>query len=272
MVLRPIVRSVLRAPLSPLLSRQGGGPVYDPDAEALFARFTTPPTDERKGVINTLIVALKAAGTWAVRDWYHFIGADAQATQRNWKADQYNIMPVNAPAFQADRYYQGDGSSSYLNIGAVRNALANLKQDSANLTAWVPADAPGANTAIIGTSANNRGFVYPKDTSGRVRGRINGAGSVIVAGITTAAGGTAVDRGDAANVVARRNGIDIATQADASATMLADTIWYMRDGSLGIYSTHLWAGGAGGGHLTAQQQLDEHNAVAAYLTTIGAMP
>lgn len=88
---------------------------YDEAAQAVFGRFTTPPTEARKRQINALIVALKAAGIWLKLDaLYVMAAADAQAALLNWVASQYDLTAVNSPTFAADQGFTGNGTSARL--------------------------------------------------------------------------------------------------------------------------------------------------------------
>lgn len=112
---------------------------YSAEAQALFARFTTPPTAERKTLINNLIVSLKTAGIWPKLDaLYVMAAADNQAARRNWIADSFNLTAVASPTFTADRGYAGDGSTSYLSTGFNPTVGTPLfTQNSANLGSWI---------------------------------------------------------------------------------------------------------------------------------------
>jgi hypothetical protein len=98
------------------LSGSGGGGAFSPEASALFAAMTTPPTAARKTLIDACIVSLKAAGVWSKLDaFYMTAAADSQAARLNWKTPgSQTLSAVNSPTFTADRGYQGDGISAHL--------------------------------------------------------------------------------------------------------------------------------------------------------------
>jgi len=129
---------------------QASGAGFEAEAVALFARFTTPPTDLRKGHINTLTKGLKTAGSWAKADViYVAAAADSQAATRNWKQNLYNATAINSPAFVADRGFTSNGSSSYLQTGFIASSAVapNYVQDSATLGAWMLTE-QAANTVF----------------------------------------------------------------------------------------------------------------------------
>lgn len=101
------------------LKKTPPGPfAFEAETAALVTRFTTPPDDARKLLINDLIVSLKYYGIWKKLDCLYLLAAaDAQTAQRNWIQDLFNLVPTNAPAFTADRGYLGNGTTSYLETG-----------------------------------------------------------------------------------------------------------------------------------------------------------
>lgn len=110
-----------------------------PESLALFARFTTPPDDARKVLINNFISALIAGGVWAKLDaLYVLAAADNQAARQNWVQNLYNATAVSSPTFVADRYYAGDGTTSYLSTGFNPTTASSPKftQNSAHLGHW----------------------------------------------------------------------------------------------------------------------------------------
>lgn len=145
------------------------GTSYDPDAQALFARFTTPPTVQRKAVINDLIIALKAAGAWSKLDvLYVRAAADSQAARLNWIADQYNSTAFSSPVFTVDRGFTPDGSASYLASGFDPTTAVSpkLTQNDAHLGGWHLTDLPnGASASADLGNANSRIFNAANTTS-----------------------------------------------------------------------------------------------------------
>jgi hypothetical protein len=121
------------------------------EAEALVARFTTPATNDRKALIDTMVGALKTASIWSKLDClYVMAAANAQAAQRNWKADAYNLTPVSSPTFTADRGYQGDNSAAYLGTGFNPTAAAGqYAQDAAAYGVWSLTAAASSGTTQI---------------------------------------------------------------------------------------------------------------------------
>lgn len=195
-------------------SVEGG---YDPDASALFARFTTPPADARKTLINTLIVTLKAAGVWAKLDaLYLMAAADAQAARQNWIADQYNLTPISAPTFAADRGYTGDGVASYLDTGFIPISAVSPKfvQNSASFGIW-SLTAGLNNQQVMG---NNNCVILPTSST-TASLRVNNSTASSTGANTTSDGFFAANRSGAAAETLRRNTSAIVTGAGASSAV-----------------------------------------------------
>jgi hypothetical protein len=95
------------------------GASLDPDALTLIAAMTVAPNAARRQVISDHIVALKAAGIWALLDAYWMLAAhDEQASRLNWKSPgDFTLAPAGVIAFTTDRGWQGNGSSGYLDTG-----------------------------------------------------------------------------------------------------------------------------------------------------------
>jgi hypothetical protein len=134
----PVTNSTLGAPFTPVesggipitLVDDGGMPMalvnedlsawtdgvtYDADAEAYFAAMSVEPDATRKGLLNDLIVGLKADSIWAkLLGLWVFAAHDEQAARVNAKTPAQVLTAVNSPAFTTDRSYAGDGATSYL--------------------------------------------------------------------------------------------------------------------------------------------------------------
>ncbi|WP_323012908.1 hypothetical protein [Devosia sp.] len=250
------------------IRRGGGGASYDPDAEALFARFTTPPTQGRKGLINTLIVALKGAGVWSKLDVLWLAGADAQATRRNWIADQYNLGAVSSPVFTIDRGYQGDGSAGYLSTSFNPSTAVSAKftRNSASIFLWSRTDVD--NQQAMG---NGNTVLVPR-SSVDATCRVNNAGTA-----TASTGGQSRDalgyfsaiRSGASNERLRRGGVTIATRSDAASSAPDNSeLTFLRRNT--FYSTLQLAAGGFGAALTDAEDGALCAAITDYLQAIGA--
>jgi hypothetical protein len=206
--------------ISPSLNTGSGYSFVNAEAAALVARFTTPPTNIRKALIDDLVGSLKTAGVWSKPDALYIKAAhDAQAARQNWIADQYNLTPVASPTFTVDRGYQSDGVSSYLTTGFNPSTASSPKftQNSAGFGFWSRTDVQSASTVEIGNSNN---VILPRNASDQALYRVNNSTAASTGnGVTTSAGFFAALRADAANERIRQNTTQKNTTVLASAAV-----------------------------------------------------
>ncbi len=255
-----------------------GGVVYEAEAVALFARFTTPPDTARKGLINDAIKSLKTAGVWAKLDaLYLFAAADNQAARRNWIADQYNVTAVASPVFTADRGYQGDGAASYLRTGFNASTAVSPKfvQNSAAYAVWLRSSATGiariamgANTTIytlLEFASNNTLFTSVNGANGAT---VNLAAAAGLAGLWAA------NRSGANALKVLRNGVQQATDTDASSGV-ANTEFFIlarsSNGTAAGFSADQVSASFIASSLSDAEHLAIYNALNTYLQAVGAV-
>lgn len=268
-VLRNPLRSPLRSPIyGPLEGKWGGGVIYDPDASALFARFTTPPTDARKTLINNLIVSLKAAGVWAKLDaLYVTAAADSQAARRNWIADQYNLTAVNAPTFVADRGYTGNGSSSYLDTGFNPTTASSPKftQNSANMGLWSRTNTTGVNSWDFG---NVGSYFVRANAIDVVQGSINNNANPKTLGAYPGHNGWS--RTTSLAWKGYRNGSETISETNWASAALVNANFRMGGIDNSNWGIQQIATGYFGSSLTGAEETALHAALNTYLQAVGA--
>ncbi|TIM14476.1 MAG: hypothetical protein E5Y67_12415 [Mesorhizobium sp.] len=273
-ILRSPLRGPLRSPLySPLVGKWGA---FSSEALALFARFTTPPTEARKVLINTRIAAAKASGAWDLRDGFYMIAAaDAQAGQRNWKADAFNLTPTGTIAFEADRGYTGNGVDGYLATGFTPStAGGQWTLNSSHMSLWSRTEAQSANIAMgarTGAVAAQSLIILRNAGVGSFRANQDlTTGTVAVA---SSIGGF-VARRSASNAMAfARNGAILGTSTTVSTALTAAALVIGALNTNGVFSnfvTYQFASAGFGGNLTDAQILAEYNADLAYMQGVGA--
>lgn len=105
---------------------------YEAESLALFARMTGgTPTEELKELINKTIKDIKDAGIWSNLDWLYIVGLHTeQASTLNWISNQYNLIAVDSPQWDAGTGFTGNGTS-YLKNGW-KESLHAIKFDPAN--------------------------------------------------------------------------------------------------------------------------------------------
>ena len=100
------------------IALNAGGAAVQAETSALIARMSTPPSASRIAAIDLLITTLKAASIWSKLDVLQvYAAADQQAALLNWVSTSFNASVVNAPTFTADRGFNGNGTTSYVNTG-----------------------------------------------------------------------------------------------------------------------------------------------------------
>jgi hypothetical protein len=86
---------------------------------SLVARYTTPPTNTNKTLIDKTIRDLKSSGLWdkfSVLQLYHL--EDSQSSLLNFKGDVYNAtLPEKEPYFIKHNGFRGNLVDKYLNTG-----------------------------------------------------------------------------------------------------------------------------------------------------------
>jgi hypothetical protein len=248
------------------------GPTYAPEAEALFARMTTPPDTTRKGLIDTCIKSLllgatSATNIWATRDVLQvYAAADSQAAILNWISSSYNGAEVSSPTFTADRGFTGNGTSSYIDMGfSDTQAGANWSRDSAGFGAYVNQDNGATSAPSIGHATSGDVRIIPNNASTASFRLHNSASVTTTAG--TRAGLNVGVRTTSTAVALYRNGASVITGPNVSLAPVAGNIHALH-GATG-FSNDRVAVAMIGGQLNAAENLDLYNAILAYLTAIG---
>jgi hypothetical protein len=109
----------------------GGSPLsagvsYDADALAYFAAMSVEPDATRKGLLNDLIVGLKADSVWTKITWLSVLAAhDAQAARINIKNPAQVATVSGSPVFNTNQGYAGDNTSAYLDSGVAGSTLTS---------------------------------------------------------------------------------------------------------------------------------------------------
>jgi hypothetical protein len=245
-----------------------------PEAQSLFARFTTPPTLARQILINNLINSLVSAGVWAKLDaLYVMAAADAQSARQNWIANQYNLTPVSAPTFTADRGYQGNGTSSYLGTGFNATTAVSPKfvQNSGAIAVWSRTDVANANYFDCGSASSVSSqyrFNSRSTNADTMRGALNVGGLVNYGAAGTSLGHFALSRTASNLTTAYRNGVSLATEASLSVTL--ENVEFRILTSGGVFSARQLAISHIGSGLTVGETLAAYNAFNTYLQAVGA--
>ncbi|MGO4724631.1 MULTISPECIES: phage tail protein [unclassified Inquilinus] len=251
----------------------------DADAWAYIAAMTVMPSFARQTLLNTLFIALKTAGVWAVLDCLYLLAAhDAQAARLNAKAPAtFALTATASPVFTADHGYKGTGVGStaggYLTSTFVPStAGGQWALNSAHLSVWVRTAATTSasqTSAEIGTSG---AFIFTKDAvSGNIRTALNdGSVSNTAAGAPTGLGHFCLSRTGSTVCAKYHDGAAQAASAVTSTALPATAVTILRAGTTSYSDAEVCAAHWGAG-LTATQELDLYNAIHAYLQGVGAV-
>ncbi len=244
---------------------------YDPDAETAFSAFTTPPTTARKRLIGNLVSVLKGFGVWSKLDGLWLTAAaDSQAAAINWvDPGTYDLTAVNSPTFTADRGYQGDGATSYLDTGMVMNGLSKYTQDSAMAYGYNRIDHAGDNSAMLVGASTNALRCLPRGATDFFVGCINDL-SAFATAISDALGSSVINRSASNLSQLYRDGVSLTTNGNASEALGAQNIWLLR-GAANYNGDSQISAAAIGASLDAAEHLALHEAIEAYLTGVGAI-
>lgn len=255
---------------------------YCAEATALFARMTTPPSETRKGQINTLITSLKTAGVWTKLDvLYVFAAADQQAALLNWKGDTNNATAVNSPSFVSDSGFKSDGSTSWVNthynpyVDSINFSIASSHISVYVVTNVGIGDKFDMGVVHYSTDYSNT-FINSNDGSPRIVGAIciNGYYDGYAA-VSSAIGLTSIDR-TAGTQKYYKNGTYITSSTTAVRTtpdveFAVGTLNYNFLGTISQdgYSTRRIAQAAIGGALSATEEASYSAAIEVYMDAVG---
>lgn len=238
------------------------------EASDLVARFSTPPTNARKSLIDALIGDLKAAGVWTKLDaLYIFAAADEQSALLNWKSTSYNLTKVSSPVFTVDRGFQGDGVDDVLTTGFnPATAGGNFAQNSAHLGVWSRTNIP--NGASQSYEIGNTNSYIARGTGNNARGRPNTSGDVTLSGNGFL--GHRVWSRTASNAWAGYiDGAPVTSGTDASAA-LTSSAFRILSVTASLFGTNQHAAAHWGSGLTATETSAIHRAVSGLLAAVGA--
>jgi hypothetical protein len=256
----------------------------DTDAAAIIAAITAEPTSARMGLINDLVIALKAAGVWAKLDvLYLLAAADSQASRLNWKAPtgSYNLTATTittAPTFTADRSWKGGGAGA--TAGGILTQAFNpatasspkFVQDDSHMMVYTrAASTASANNLWREIGAAGASYIATKNaTATNMGAQANAAAFDLTAvGGVTGVGMFAWSRQSSANYHMFKNATDLGTTVRASVAPSNAAFTLCRAG--GGYSDAELSAASWGSGLTAVEMAALYTAVTAYLTAVGAI-
>jgi len=137
----------------------------DPDALAFFARVTAAGgslTLTEKSAVNTLVIQMKADGTWTpALAIYPMVGASAAACAQNLKSSSFTGTFSSGWTF-ASSGITGNGTTAYMNTQLL--ASTSLSISSAQLSVYINTAPNGnqflAHGSLDGFLQTSGGFIY----------------------------------------------------------------------------------------------------------------
>jgi hypothetical protein len=262
--------------------RFGGTVSYDADAVAYFTAMSVAPDTARKAVINTLVLSLKTGATsgsniWAKLDALWLLAAhDEQAGKLNAVTPASFTITTGggAPSFTTDRGFTTDGVDDYLNTNLnVSTQATKFLQNSAAHGVWVRSTGQHANSGWGEFDGTDGAMINPRNPSNGMFFRTNQGASVSQASGTTAssAGFWAGNRSASNATQAYKNGAALTiTNATTASTTKNSLTMKIGTANASTYAALEASAAFVGGSLTAAEHLDLYNALAAYMTAIGA--
>lgn len=248
------------------------GTSWDADAAAYFAAWTTPPDDTRAGLLNDLVLGLKADTVWPLLDRLPILASPtAQSARLDARSPAKSLSAVNVPTFTADRGYSGDNVSAYLDFGEpFAFAGANFSQNSASLGAWVNQQGSGnGEKPTIGCAGASFAKLSGRNNAGNANYKINdNTLTALEINPVTRLGHRAASRTSAANKAGYVNGTPVGSTAVASTAPATVNGALLRDVS--TYSADRIAVAYSGGALSDAQHAALHARLNTFLTAIGA--
>lgn len=142
----------------------------DADAAAYFAVLATAPSAAERARVNAVAKGLKDAGVWAGMDWFVLMAAEtAQAARVNLRKPSKALSATNAPVFQPNVGWVGDGVSAYLDFGETFQATGNafaLANHTLGAAVTAQSSAVGPK-AIVGNFTNNPRTTFSASSYGQ---------------------------------------------------------------------------------------------------------
>jgi len=233
-----------------------------------FVAAGSPARSQRLADMDRILVKpLVAAGLWSKHDSIYIPQHSAAASRVNLVAPAGTLLtPTNTPTVVTDRYFAGDGATSYFDTGInPSTAGGHYTLNSAAIWVWSLTDSAAA-TADIGNGTGCR--LIGRSVTAQTSRTNTTTGSVTdtFADSLGLYGWSRVASNEAANF---RGATLLTPQAVASVAIPSATMRICGAGTL-FSARHVAAAGFGAG-LTAQNVSDLHAIIGGWLDHIGAI-
>ncbi|MEN6569053.1 MAG: hypothetical protein ABFC18_03470 [Rikenellaceae bacterium] len=254
---------------------------YDATSDALFTRMTAvseTPDGTRKGIIDTAIIAAKAASLWTTLfdAMWLFAAHGNDSALLNILADEFNCTLVDTPTFTTDRGYTGNGSSDALNTNYNLATDSTLfTQNSCSMGVYIRTNNQSAQAfGVIKSSAPTyRTDLQPRHTDNNAYYGISSRGYDSNAS-NDSRGMWILTRSASNEFKVYKNGLEVVTESEltnALPSLIMHFLCYNGDGVLAGFSTHEISLGFIGAAMTPTDVANFQTIwVDGYLNSIGA--
>lgn len=181
-----------------------GAPSYDTDAAAWFAAVVTAGgtvSTPRKIAVNSLIIALKADGSWALSDdFWLFRGAESAIQSLVSLKGLRTATAVGSPTFNANGSYTFNGTSSYINTGWIASTMATQMTGTDQGIGILEDTNVNSNTSSMGLFVSGTDNLRLCTRTGTtILGTLNSGSATF--SITTGVGYSSIDRSGGATTM-----------------------------------------------------------------------
>ena len=253
---------------------------YEQETLDLIARMETRPDADRRDAIDTLIASLKSSGVWDKLDnFYVFAAANEQAALLNWVADARNCVAYNSPTFTADEGFTGDGATSYVATESFSGSGLNMASGDESMGIWIKDNViESVSSIVLGTSSTGVGgtspyrYINPRNTNPAISWKMNFS-STQGSGHTLSNDEWITQSRDATDGYLWLNGAQDDTTTQAVVDDTQSLVLYLVLGRAGAatFSTRQFSAAYTGSNLTSGEQTNFYNALATYMTAVGAL-
>lgn len=227
------------------------------------------PTQARRVLIESLISSLMAGGIWEKLDGLYILAAhDTQVARLNWCGGMQDLTAVNAPVFQIDRGYTGDGTASYLDTNTSATALERFTANDASLGVYVRTSISNSSMIDIGKAGGGT-YLAVSNAANGTYGRMNYSSS---SATTVPNGGNRTGlfawSRDTGNTSIYRAGSLLGSAVIPGGVLSAGNMTILKVDS--SYSSRQVSVAFFGSGLSASEHLSLNVAITAYLVGVGA--
>jgi hypothetical protein len=248
----------------------------DPDALAFFARVTAAGgtlSATEQTAVNTLVVQMKADGTWApCKVIYPMVGASAAACAQNLKSSSFTGSFFGGWTF-ASTGVTGNGTNGFMTTNFA--PASNLTLSSGHDSVYLRTNLPISSQVAFGVEqiANQRMVLYPYAFNiGWISDLYDNATSRLISSTGPSTGFVLGSRASASSHKLFRNAVQLAASTLATTGTLPTLNYYLGgynvNGSGNFYSTNEIAFFSLGDGLSDTQSNNYYTAVQAFQTTL----